>query len=193
MLLQYGYPIIDPKNLIESISLLAEQLTKTFVGSSFNLRPYLKEAEHQLRYTLNLDSNSVIDLRNFSREELSHAVEYTMKSEVFDPLADIWSSFRLASRYPKCARFILCRQNAPPLTRTSLGLKEGITRASSAVVAWALEKTNNRGMPSFSNLYAAAMDGALGLNCEVKYQGNCDKVLNGPNPSMRLDFEHHEL
>lgn len=130
MLLQYGYPMIDTKNLIESVSVLAEQLSKTFAGAPFNLRPYLKEAEAQLKYTLNLDSNSVIDFRNFSREELSHAVEYTMKTEVFDPLADIWSAFRLASRYPKCARFILCRQNAPPTTRTSLGLKEGITRAT---------------------------------------------------------------
>ena len=40
---------------------------------------------------------------------------------------------------------------------------------NSTVVAWALSKTNNRGMPAFNDLYAAAMDGAQGLNCVVKY------------------------
>ena len=68
MLFQYGYPIIDPKNLIESISVLGEHLSKTFAGTKFNLRPYLKEAERQLQYALNLDSNSVIDFRNFTQK-----------------------------------------------------------------------------------------------------------------------------
>lgn len=38
---------------------------------------------------------------------------------------------------------------------------------SSTIVVWALSKTNNKGMPPFQVLYAAAMDGANGVNCEV--------------------------
>jgi hypothetical protein len=80
MLFQYGYPIIDSKNLIESISVLGEHLSKTFAGTKFNLRPYLKEAERQLQYALNLDSNSVIDFRNFTRKVVTWCLLFAYKT-----------------------------------------------------------------------------------------------------------------
>lgn len=31
------------------------------------------------------------------------------------------------------------------------------------------------------------------LVLQAKYRENCNQILNGPLPSMRLDYEHHEL
>lgn len=130
MLMQYNYPTVDAKNVIETFSEVIEKLSADYMSTKVDLRPYLKHFDQQLKWLLNVDPDDHIDFRKFSEAELSHAIEYTMKTEVFDPIAALWSDFRLASRVPKCARTILCRRNLPQATRSSFGLKEGVTRAT---------------------------------------------------------------
>lgn len=126
---QYNYPLIDPKNLIETLSQLLDRLSVDYFNTNINVRPYLRHTEKQLRGLLHIDPTERIDFRKFSGRELTIAVQHTMKTEIFDPLSQLWLDFRLASRFPKCARTILCRRNAPSATRSASGLKEGTTRA----------------------------------------------------------------
>ena len=130
LLQQYNYPPIDPQNEVESVSRVVERLSGDFLNMKIDLRPYLRHVEKQLKDVLHIVGPQKLDFRNFSEEELSHAVRYTMKNEVFDPLADLWADFRLASRVPKCARTILCRRNIPGTYKSQAGLKEGITRGA---------------------------------------------------------------
>lgn len=127
MLLNYNYPTIDSKNVIETVSLVVERLSKDFGDTQVDPKPYLLAADQQLKRLLNLAPSDTIDFRSFTQEELLHAFGNSMKSEVFDPLADLWSDFRVASRYPKCARTIVCLRNSAGLTK---GLKHAITQAT---------------------------------------------------------------
>jgi len=131
LLEQYKFPTIDPKNLIESISRLVDRLSKKFTGTQIEVKPYLQSADRHLRKVLHVeDHDDLLDFSDISKEELMHAVEHSMKTEVFDPLADLWADFRLASRYPKCARTIVCMRNSPSTTRSAFGVKSAITRAT---------------------------------------------------------------
>lgn len=125
---QYNYPLVDSKNVIETLAQLIERLSVDHLDAKIDLRPYLKHTEKQLRSLLHLEPYEKIDFRKFSERELSIAVQHTMKTEVFDSLSELWSDFRIASRFPKCARTVLCRRNVPNYSRT--GLKQGITRAT---------------------------------------------------------------
>lgn len=189
---QYKYPLVDPKNLVESFSMLVERLSEDYLNTKLNLRPYLKQTEKQLKGLLHIEGPERLDFHKLTENELSMVIQNTMKSKIFDPLADLWTDFRYASRFPKCARTIMCLRNVPSNSAQSVEeLKQGFTRAMSTVVVWALSKTNNRGMPTFDALYQAAFSGTT--DCKAKYRENCDQILNGPLPSMRLDYEHHEL
>lgn len=84
----------------------------------------------QVKSMLGLDPSDAIDLHNYSATDLADTVGYYIKSEFFDVLADIWSDFKLASRYPKCARTVICVRNSPQSVRTSLGLKQAMTRSA---------------------------------------------------------------
>lgn len=130
MLTQYNYPAVDAKNVIETLSEVVAKLCSDYMGTKVDIGPYLAHFDQQLKWLLKLSPDDHIDFRKFSEAELSHAIEYTMKTEVFDPIAALWSDFRLASRVPKCARTILCRRNLPQATRSSFGLREGVTRAT---------------------------------------------------------------
>ena len=103
---------------------------QVFAGREIHSKLMMKGLELQLKSMLGLAPSDAMDLRNYSAEDLAHAVRYYVKSEFFDPLADIWSDFQLASRYPKCAETIICDRNAPQSIRTSLGLKKAITRSA---------------------------------------------------------------
>ena len=131
LLMQYNYPLLDHKNVAESFSQLIERLSQDYLNTKINLRPYFKHNEKQLKRLLHIEANEQIDFRTVSETELATIVQHTMKKEVFDPLAVIWSDFRLASRFPRCARTILCQRNVPSNSaRSPDGLKQGVTRAT---------------------------------------------------------------
>lgn len=190
-LAQASLPVIDHKNVIETTSVVCDRIAKVYAGREVNSRVTLKAAQAQLKAMLGLDPSDAIDLHNYSAEDLADAVGYYVKSEFFDVLADIWSDFKLASRHPKCARTVICVRNSPQSVRTSLGLKQATTRSASTILAWALEKTNNRGMPSFDVLYHAAWNSKA--NCHEKYKENCQEILKDRHRVIKKGYEHYEL
>lgn len=130
-LMQYNYPLLDPKNVVESFNQLIERVSQDYLNTKINLRPYFKQTEKQLKRLLHIEATEQIDFRTVSERELAIIVQHTMKNEVFDPLAVSWMDFRLASRFPKCARTILCQRNVPSNSaRSPEGLKQGVTRAT---------------------------------------------------------------
>jgi hypothetical protein len=127
---QNKYPLVDSKNFVESLSVLVERLSEDYLNAKINLRPYLKQSEKQINALLHVDGSERLDLRKLSENELALIIRNTMKNEVFDPLAELWTDFRYATRFPKCARTIVCLRNAPSNSaRSSQGLKQGVTRA----------------------------------------------------------------
>lgn len=127
---QYKYPIVDPKNLIESFSILVDRLSEDYLNTKINLRPYLKQTERQLKGLLHIEGPEQLDFRKLTENELSMVIQNTMKNKVFDPLAELWTDFRYASRFPKCARTIMCLRNVPSNSAQSKEeLKQGFTRA----------------------------------------------------------------
>jgi len=190
-LLQYNFPAIDHKNIIDTLSVVVDKIAKVFAGREIHSKLMMKGLELQLKSMLGLAPSDAMDLRNYSAEDLAHAVRYYVKSEFFDPLADIWSDFQLASRYPKCAETIICDRNAPQSIRTSLGLKKAITRSASTILAWTLEKTNIRHMPAFDLLYQASWQSQG--NCHAKYKEDCKQIMKDRHHVVKLGYEHYEL
>lgn len=127
---QNKYPLVDSKNLVESLSVFAERLSEDYLNTKINLRPYLKQTENQINGLLHVGGPKRSNFRKLSEGELAMIIQHTMKNEVFDPLAELWTDFRYASRFPKCARTIVCLRNIPSNSaRSSEGLKQGVTRA----------------------------------------------------------------
>jgi hypothetical protein len=129
-LLQYSYPPIDHKHLIDTSSVVIDRLVRDYLVYDVESRIFMKQAESQLKNLLHLDQSEDIDFRNYTQTELTNAVSHTVKLEFFDPLSKVWSDYKLAARYPKCARTILCLTNSLVNIRTPLGLKAAVTRAS---------------------------------------------------------------
>jgi len=191
LLLQAKLPTIDHKNLIETLSVVCDRIAKVYASRDIQSRVAMKAAEAQVKAMLGLSPSDVIDLQKYSAVDLADTVGYYVKSEFFDVLADIWSDFKLASRHPKCARTVICVRNSPQSVRSSLGLKQATTRSASTILSWALEKTNNRGMPSFDVLYHAAWDAKS--NCHDKYKENCQEILKDRHRVIKKGYEHYEL
>jgi len=175
-LLQYDYPPINPRHLIDTVSIVVDRMVHDFLTIQIESRPYMKQAEAELKRLLRVDQSKVLDLGNFTQTQLTRALRSSVEHEVIDPVADIWYDYKLASRYPRCARTIVCQRNAPADVRTPLGLKAAVTWGSTTATIWVLSKTGSRSMPSFNELYQAAMEGAHGHNCEDKFQENCGNV-----------------
>ena len=129
-LLQYSYPPIDHKHLIDTSSVVIDRLVRDYLSYDVESRMLMKQAESQLKNLLHLDQSEDIDFRNYTQTELTNAVSHTVKLEFFDPLSKVWADYKLAARYPKCARTILCLTNSMVNIRTPLGLKAAVTRAS---------------------------------------------------------------
>ena len=49
-------------------------------------------------------------------------------------------------------------------------IKRSLRVAYSTILSWALEKTNNRGMPSFDVLYHAAWDAKSNCHVRARFQ-----------------------
>lgn len=129
LLMQYNYPPVDPKNVLETLTDLIERLIEEQFSTHVDLKPYVKQTEKQFKSMLHLEPNEPFDFGRYNTKELTMATQRTIKGEMFDPLAELWSDFRLASRFPKCAQTIVCRRNAPSSGRSAARLKQGITRA----------------------------------------------------------------
>jgi hypothetical protein len=88
-LLQYSYPPIDHKHLIDTSSVVIARLIKVYLPYDVECRIFMKQAESLLKNLPHLDQWEDIDFRNYMQTELTNAVSHTAKLGFFDPQSKV--------------------------------------------------------------------------------------------------------